>query len=499
MHRQGTIILGIDQSTSATKALLFSEDGALMHGTTVIHEQIYPQPGWVEHDAEAIWQNLLEAVKLLFAQKPEAKEAIQFVSITNQRETFVIFEKTTGNPIGNAIVWQCTRSEGVCDRLKADRIGERIKAETGLALDSYFSAPKLKWWVESDPAIAAGLQSGDYLFGTIDTYLIYRLTRGAVYATDHTNASRTMLYSLITRQWERFLCDVFGVKLECMPEIRDCDATFGETTFEGQFSAPISIQGVMGDSQAALFAQRCFSPGSVKVTFGTGSSMLYNIGPELVFSKNGIVTALASVVEETPSYCFEGIIRFSSAIMDWMQKQLGLFENIREADKLAEAIADSAGVIVVPAFTGLGAPYWNARAKAAIVGMTAHSGKSHIIRAGFEAMAFQVREVLEMMEAEVGIPCSLINVDGGPTKSPFLMQLVADILQRTIRVSSLSECSAQGAVMAGMLGAGTVKSLAELETLPRKETYYRPTSDPETTTTLFERWKTQVMLINKSQ
>ncbi len=492
------MILGIDQSTSSTKALLFSLRGELVDSATSVHEQIYPNPGWVEHNAGEIWKNTLGAVAQLLKQKPEAKTKIEFISITNQRETFVIFEKTTGNPVGNAIVWQCTRSEGVCDRLKADPVGERIKAETGLELDSYFSAPKLKWWVESDPEIAAGLQSGDYLFGTIDTYLVYRLTGGAVYATDHTNASRTMLYSLKNRRWEGLLCDVFGAKLECMPEIRDCDAAFGETTFEGLLSAPVRIQGIMGDSQAALFAQRCFTPGSTKVTFGTGSSMLYNIGPELVFSNNGVVTALAAAVDQSPSYCFEGIIRFSSAIMDWMQKQLGLFENIQEADQLAEAIADSAGVCVVPAFTGLGAPYWNARAKAAIVGLTAHSGKAHIIRAGFEAMAFQVREVLEMMEAEVGIPCSLINVDGGPTKSPFLMQLVADILQRRICVSSLSECSAQGAVMAGMLGSGTVQSLADLEQLPRKEIYYNPTGDPETIATLFERWKTQVMLINKS-
>jgi len=485
-------ILAIDQSTSSSKALLFTREGQRVDSVSVSHEQIYPQPGWVEHDAEMIWKNTLTAVQQLMLRHPGQNNTLAWVSITNQRETFVVFEKGSGKPVGHAIVWQCTRSQAVCERLKTSPEGARIKAETGLELDSYFSAPKLKWWIGQDPKIGQKLRHGEYLFGTIDTYLIYRMTRGAVYATDPTNASRTMLYSLKQRCWEPFLCEAFDVAAANLPEIRDCDSCFGETDFEGILPSPIPIIGVMGDSQAALFAQRCFEPGSTKVTLGTGSSLLYNIGEDLVYSKNGVVTALASVVNQRPCFCFEGIIRFSSAIMDWLQHQMGLFASIREADAIAEATQDSAGVYLVPAFSGLGAPYWDAGARAAIVGLTAHSTRAHIIRAGFEAMVFQVRDVLEMMETEVGIPCSILNVDGGPTKSTFLMQLLADCLQRPICVASLSECSALGAVMAGMLGSGGVADIDALKRLPRDEKHYQPLKNKTAVDTLYHRWKLEV-------
>ena len=485
-------ILGIDQSTSSTKALLFDETCAVLDKEAVSHEQIYPKPGWVEHDAQSIWENTLQACKQLLDKHPEARDSIQFISITNQRETFLLFEKEGGRPVGNAIVWQCTRSEALCESLKKESWADYVKEATGLEIDSYFSAPKLKWLIDENPELVDRLNRGDVLFGTIDTYLIYRMTEGRVYATDHTNASRTMLYNLGERKWDCFLCKHLAVDSKHLPTIMSCEDSFGLTTLGGILPKPTPIQGVMGDSQAALFAQRCFTKGSTKVTLGTGSSLLYNIGPEQIVSSNGVVTTLAAVVQQKPTYCFEGIIRFSSATMDWLQKQLGLFNNIKEADELAESVGESAGVFLVPAFTGLGAPYWNSNVRAAILGLTAHSNRAHIIRAGFESMAFQVRDVLEMMESEVGYKCDKLNIDGGPTKSPFLMQLIADILQRPISISKVSECSAMGSVMLGMLGSGIAKSLEDLCELPRDEIEYRPQKTPAQINDLYSKWKEKV-------
>jgi glycerol kinase len=354
----------------------------------------------------------------------------------------------------------------------------------------------LRWLLESDEALAERVSSGEVCFGTIDTYLIHRMTGGRVYATDHTNASRTMLYNLSTRTWDPLLCGKFGLCETQLATILPCDAHFGETTLDGILPAPLPIIGVMGDSQAALFAQRCFTKGSAKVTLGTGSSMLYNIGSEGTFSKNGVVTTLASVIQGTPTYSFEGIIRFSSATMDWLKNQLGLFESIQEADRIAAALEDSGGVFVVPAFTGLGAPYWNPGVRAAILGLTPHSNRAHIIRAGFESMGFQVRDVLEMMELEVGARCERLHVDGGPTRSAFLMQLLADILQRPIAVSKVAECSALGAVMAGLIGSGAVPSVQTLEALPRDEITYRPVALRARMDALYEQWKSKVNQLN---
>lgn len=490
------MILSIDQSTSSTKALLFSQNGELLDISSRSHRQIYPQPGWVEHDADEIWDNTLSVVRILLEKHPANRELIQFVSITNQRETFVVFDKGTGKPVGNALVWQCTRSIDFCERLKSSDVGNHIKAESGLEIDPYFPASKLMWWMAHDSMLAARLESGEYLWGTIDTYLIYRMTNGIVYATDPTNASRTMLYSLKSREWDVSLCRVFGVNIERLPEIRNCDAVFGETTFEGVFNKPIPIKGVIGDSQAAMFAHYCLSPGSAKVTLGTGSSIVYSTGKNLKISMGGPISALVAIVDRSAIYGLEGIVKYSSAIMDWLQHQLGLFDEIKEADELAKTVGGSDGVYIVPAFGGLGAPYWNASAKAAIVGLTTYTGKAQVIRAGFEAMAFQVRQVLEMIESEVCHNCSLISFDGGPTKSSFLMQLMADVLQREIRVSNVSECSALGAVMAGMFGSGLVDSLQALSQLPHGVSGYKPNKDNQNYTILFDEWKRQVGNIN---
>ncbi len=484
--------IAIDQSTSSTKVLLINNETTVVDKETLPHKQHYPQAGWVEHDCNEIWQNLLAACATLIDRYQDCISDIEFVSITNQRETFVVFESETGKPVKHATVWQCNRGESVCEKFRNSPEAEQFKSISGLEIDTYFSGPKLKWLTDNDESIKQGLTSGQYRFGNIDTYLIYRLTRGEVYATDHTNASRTFLYDLRKRSWSPWLCEKFGISHGGLPDIRECDGYYGSTDFEGILPKCIPIHGVMGDSQAALFAQRCFDPGEIKVTLGTGSSMLYNIGNEAIDSQNGLVTSLASVTKSNATYCFEGIIRFSSATLDWLQKQLNLFEDILEAEAMATDVEDSAGVYLVPAFSGLGVPHWNAHCKAAIVGLTAHSDKRHIILAAFESMGWQIREAIELMEAETDSQSVCLNVDGGPSKSSFLMQLTADILQRDIEVNQVSECSAVGACMAGLLGTGLVGSIEDLKKLPRKTARYSPCKSEDVISKNYSMWKRAV-------
>jgi glycerol kinase len=490
--------LALDQSTSSTKVLIYDRSGSMMDQESIKHAQIYPAPGWVEHDAEEIWQNLRKGVSNLLQRNPDITGFIDFVSITNQRETFVLFEKSTGKPVHHALVWMCTRSESICQRLKATPEGKLIKAHTGLEVDPYFSATKLKWIFDNKPESKAKVLSGEVLFGTIDTYLIYRMTQGAIYATDHTNASRTMFYNVDTRTWDKEVCSIFEMPVERLPLILDCNASYGPTTFDGILHTPLWIFGVMGDSQAALFAQRCFEIGSSKVTLGTGSSLLYNIGPKNLHSKNGIVTTLASVIKGIPTYSFEGVIRFSSGTMDWLKDQLGLFDDILEAEELANSIPDTEGVYLVPAFSGLGAPYWIADARAAVVGLTTQSDRRHIIRAGFESMGYQVKDVLDLLETESDQSCEILNVDGAPSSSPFLMQMLADFLQKPIRVSLTKNCSAFGAMLAGMLGAGIHDSLEDLQQIPSPHHHYKPTADPEVTTKKYQGWRKAVRAVKKN-
>ena len=489
--------LALDQSTSSTKVLIYNRSGAMLDQESIKHRQIYPAPGWVEHDVEEIWQNLKKAIQILLQRNPEIIESIDFVSITNQRETFVLFEKITGKPVHNALVWMCTRSESICRELKATPEGDLIKSVTGLEIDPYFSATKLKWLLDNKPELKAKVLSGEVLFGTMDTYLIYRMTQGSIYSTDHTNASRTMLYNIETRSWDEEVCRIFGIPVERLPRILDCNASYGPTTFDGVLDSPLSIFGVMGDSQAALFAQRCFEVGSSKVTLGTGSSLLYNIGGKSIRSENGIVTTLASVINGVPTYSFEGVIRFSSGTMDWLKDQLHLFEDIMEAETLADSIQDTDGVYLVPAFSGLGAPHWVAEARAAVVGLTTQSDHKHIIRAGFEAMAYQVKDVLNLLESESKQSCGTLNIDGGPSSSPFLMQMLADILQKPIHVSLTRNCSASGAMLAGMLGAGIYHSTKDLQNIPSPHDLYEPVADAETITRKYEGWKKAVLSVTR--
>lgn len=489
------LFLAIDQSTSATKALLFSADGSLLDQEILSHRQIYPRAGWVEHDAEEIFSNTLKVTSDLMKRHSEQMSNLLALSITNQRETFVIFDRETGKPLYNAIVWQCRRGADLCKQL-VDAGNETLVHElTGLKIDTYFPASKLRWLVDANPDLHARLKDGSALFGTIDTYLIYRLTGGNVYATDHTNASRTLFFDIGKLEWSQELCNVFGLEFGTLPEVRESAAWYGDTDLAGCLSRRIPICGVMGDSQAALFAQRCFAPGSAKATFGTGSSILLNIGHEKRLSESGTVTALAWVLDGQPTYAFEGIINFTGATISWLRDQLQLIESPAETETLAQSVSDSDGVYFIPAFVGLSAPYWRADARAAILGMTPSTTRAHVVRAALESIGYIVTDVLKAMGEDAGVNLSMVHADGGAVRNAFLMQFVADMNQLKVRAAQTPELSALGAVFSGGLGLKHYASLEDLQNLPAGYEEYQSSISPARASELFAGWQSAVQQV----
>jgi len=487
-----SLIFAIDQSTSATKAILFNARGKVLDKASRNHRQIYPQPGWVEHDAEEIWRNVLAVVREITRRNRPKMLQLAGLSITNQRETVLVFDRKTGRPLHHALVWQDRRGDSICARLVKQGYEKFVRAKTGLKIDTYFSASKIRWLIENQPGLAARLKKGDAVIGTIDTYLIHRLTGGKVFATDSTNASRTLLFDIGKLCWDTKLCKMFKVPMRALPEVRESAAHFGKTNADGILPKYVPIVGVMGDSQASLFAQRCYQPGTAKATFGTGTSVLLNIGGKFRPSKKGAVTALAWVHHGKPTYAFEGIINFSAASIEWLKNQLGLIRDSSEVEKLATSVADNGGVYLVPAFAGLSAPYWSPQARAAIIGMTAHTGKAHVVRAALEAIAYQIRDVLDMMRADANTKLLSLHADGGPTQNKFLMQFTADLTQIEIKTADVAESSAWGATMNGLLTLGVYKSLDELAKLPRKQKIFHPAMKPAAAKQLHDGWQAAV-------
>jgi glycerol kinase len=495
MNHTSGLFLALDQSTSATKALLFSTDGSLLDQEVLAHQQIYPRASWVEHDAEEIFSNTLKVASALLQRNPEQWDSLLALSITNQRETFVIFDRETGQPLQNAIVWQCRRGADFCNQLVAAGNENLVHELTGLKIDTYFPASKLRWLLDERPDLRARLKDGSALFGTIDTYLIYRLTGGEVYATDHTNASRTLFYDIGKLAWSQELCEVFGLEFGELPEVRESAAWYGDTDLAGCLNRRLPIYGVMGDSQAALFAQRCFAPGSAKVTFGTGSSILLNIGHEKHLSESGTLTALGWVLNGQPTYAFEGIINFTGATIAWLRDQLQLIANPAETETLAQSVSDSDGVYFIPAFVGLSAPYWRADARAAILGMTPSTTRAHVVRAALESIGYIVTDVLRAMGEESGVNLSLIHADGGAVRNAFLMQFVADLNRLTVRAAETPELSALGAVFSGGLGLKIYANLDNLQQIPAGFVEYHPKLDLSRADNLFTGWQTAVQQV----
>lgn len=444
----GKTVLAIDQSTSGTKALLFDQEGTLLGRRDLPHEQKINSQGWVSHDPLEIYKNTIQATARLLEETGVDRESIGTLGISNQRETALIWDRDTGLPVADAVVWQCARAADTCQRL-ADR-GGAIRERTGLNLSPYFPAAKWAWLLENTP----NLTGKTLCAGTIDAWLVYKLTGGKVFATDYSNASRTQLFNLHTLSWDPEVCGWFGVDPAMLPQVRFSDGDFGQTDLEGLLPHPVPIRGVLGDSHGALFGQGCLTPGMVKATYGTGSSVMMQIGERPVFSKKGVVTSLAWAMDGKIQYVLEGNINYTGAVTKWVVDSLGLLSSSKEAGPVARSADPADTTYLVPAFTGLGAPYWDSDARAMFYGMGRTTGRAELVRAAEECIAYQIADVLELMEQEANVKVQELRVDGGPTKDAFLMQFQSDILDIPVAAPKREELSAMGAAFCAGIAVG---------------------------------------------
>jgi len=489
MHKY---ILAIDQSTSATKAMIFGHTMKIIARANVAHAQYYPQPGWVEHNPEEIYLNTLEAIRKVIAEASADPAEIAAIAITNQRETVVVWDKTTGKPVHNAVVWQCNRGAERCNQLKAGGWEERIREKTGLVVDPYFSATGILWILENVEGCRQKADDGDLLFGTIDCWLIWKLTHGQVHATDYTNACRTMLFNINTLKWDEEIMAELGIPLSMAPKVCFADDNFGKTTAAGILPRSIPVTGVLGDSHAALFGQNCFSAGTGKATYGTGSSIMMNIGSQPMKSPEGLVTSVGFALREKISFVYEGNIHCTGATIEWLKEELEFIRSSQETEAIALSVPDTGGVYLVPAFAGLGAPYWDTNARALICGMTRGTRKAHIVRAALEAIAYQVKDLIDLMTSEAGIPLKELRVDGGPVRNKFLMQFQADVLKATINRSPVEEASALGVALIAAYSLGWLKFPEDMVALRAGNDRITGKMEPEKVEVLYSGWKKAV-------
>lgn len=492
-------ILSIDQSTSATKAVLFDFKANFINRADTGHKQIYPEPGWIEHNPEEIFDNTLKVIKKVIEHSDIESGSIKCLSITNQRETVIVWDKSTGRPVSNAVVWQCLRGEEKCNELKSDGFEDMIRKKTGLIIDPYFSASGLHWILNSNKDIRHRAEHGELLAGTVDSWLIWNLTGGKVHATDYSNASRTLLFNIHTLKWDEEICGLFDVPVNMLPEVKYADDIFGYSTAEGIFKKEIPISGVLGDSHAALFGQRCFHKGLSKVTYGTGSSVMMNIGENTIEAPEGLVTSVGYGIKSKTDYVFEGNVHSTGATIKWMVDNLKIMDNSAESEELAKSVESTDGVYFVPAFAGLGAPYWDNKVRATILGIGIGTGKAHIVRAGLESIAYQVKDLLDLMADKAGVKLTEIRVDGGPTRNNFLMQFQADMLGASITISDIEEASALGVALAGGTGTGIWKDLKQLEELYTSREKITPLMPEEKQSFLYEGWQKAIALTRSNK
>lgn len=490
-------IISVDQSTSATKAVLFNEHCQLVNRVNLAHKQYYPQPGWVEHDAEEIYHNTVEVIRQVVEQS-KGDNASYSLAITNQRETVVVWNKFTGNPIYHAIVWQCQRGAEICNQLKEQGYTTLFQEKTGLLIDPYFAASGAKWILDHVEGAREAAEKGDLLMGTIDSWLIWKLTKGAVHATDYTNASRTLLFNIHTLDWDDELLELFTIPRNMTAKPLPCDAIYGETTVEGIFEAPITIAGVLGDSHGALTGQMCFESGMGKATYGTGSSVMVNIGETAVKAPEGLVTSVGFAAEGKVFYAFEGNIHCTGATIKWMTDKLRLIESPAVIEQLALSVPDNGGVYLVPAFAGLGAPWWNPNAKAMICGMTLATETGHVCRAALEAIAYQVKDLIDLMTGQANIALKELRVDGGPTRNNYLMQFQADMLDACINRSDIEEASAMGAVIMNGLARKVWENMDEVAKLRTSDNRITPGMNPIEREKLYAGWMNAIRTVNKN-
>lgn len=485
-------ILAIDQSTSATKVMLFDSQANLVNRVSKAHEQYYPSEGFVEHDAEEIFSNTVAVMQEVLNQTNVNTSDVSAISITNQRETSLIWDRTTGKPIANATVWQCQRGKDYCKKLNEQGYGPTIRQKTGLLVDPYFSASKLRWLINNVDGAKELAQRGDLLLGTIDSWLLWKLTNGKVHATDYSNACRTMLFNINTLKWDEELIELFDLYPSMFPEVRFSDQIFGYTDPLIVFDQPVAIAGLLGDSHAALFGQNCFEPGMAKATYGTGSSIMMNIGNDPISAPTGLVTSVGFGRAGKIDYVFEGNIHCTGDTINWLVNDAEMISNSAESEKLALSVKDSNQVYFVPSFVGLGAPYWDNQARACISGMARNTKKAHIVRAALESIAYQIKDLIDLMVENASIPFREMRVDGGPTRNNFLMQFQSDMLQQVVVRSNIEEISALGAAFMAGLACGFWKDLDEIKSLRKVDKSFAPDMSTEEIEKLYSGWKVAV-------
>lgn len=485
----GKYILSVDQSTQGTKALLFDDKGCLLCRTDKPHRQIINDKGWVEHDLNEIYSNTLQVVKDLVAKSGIDKNEISALGISNQRETSACWSRKTGEPLYNAIVWQCSRGAAICEELERQGYAETVYRKTGIKLSPYFPAAKLAWIFRNVAGVSERSKAGEIAVGTIDSWLVYKLTNGERHQTDYSNASRTQLFNINSLEWDGDLLKIFGLDKSCMAEVTDSDGNFGETDFGGWLDKKIPICGVLGDSHGALFGQGCLDTGMIKATYGTGSSIMMNTGDKPVFSDAGIVTSLAWKIGGKVNYVLEGNINYTGAVITWLKDGLKIISSPGETEELARNANKNDKTYLVPAFSGLGAPYWDSHASACITGMTRSTGKNEIVKAALDCIVYQITDIVEAMRSSSGIIISGLRVDGGPTRNKYLMQFQSDMLNIPVRVPDAEELSGIGAaycagISSGLYGDNVFGNL--------KRVLYEPDMAEDERKILYDGWKNAV-------
>jgi glycerol kinase len=480
-------ILALDQGTTSSRAILFDADSTAVASAQQEFTQHYPQPGWVEHDAEEIWETQLSVAREAIAKAGLTWREIAAIGITNQRETTVLWDRVTGRPAAPAIVWQCRRTAGLCEDLRTAGWHQPVREKTGLVLDAYFSGTKVKWLLDADPTLRAKAERGDLLFGTVDSWLLWRLTGGRIHATDYSNASRTLLYNIYELGWDSEILAAMQIPTAMLPEVRPSSGNFGETAPE-LFGGSIPIMGIAGDQQAALFGQACFEPGMAKNTYGTGCFLLMNTGEKPVANDDGLLTTIAWGIDGRVTYALEGSVFVAGAAVQWLRDELGIIRSADETEGLAKGIANTGGVYLVPAFVGLGAPYWDPYARGTLVGLTRGSGRAQIARAALEAIAYQSRGVLDAMSGSTALSLAALRVDGGAARNDFLMQFQADILDRQVQRPGNVETTAMGAAYLAGLAAGVWSGQDELSARWKAERTFSPSMAEQDRAECYDGW-----------
>ncbi|MFJ7667677.1 glycerol kinase GlpK [Lysinibacillus sp. NPDC097195] len=488
----GQFILAIDQGTTSSRAILFDQQGEIVHVAQKEFQQYFPQAGWVEHNANEIWGSVLAVIAAVLTESSFEASEVHAIGITNQRETTVVWDKHTGQPIYNAIVWQSRQTQDIVSALKEQGHEKLVQQKTGLRLDSYFSASKIKWILDNVEGARHKAENGDLLFGTIDSWIVWRLSKGQAHITDYSNAARTLLYNIHELKWDAELCDLFQIPMSMLPEVRNSSEIYTTTSPSIFFGEEIPIAGIAGDQQAALFGQTCFTKGMAKNTYGTGCFMLLNTGEQAVNSENGLLTTIAWGINGTVTYALEGSVFVAGSAIQWLRDGLRMIRTAQESERYASKVADTDGVYVVPAFVGLGTPYWDTDARGAIFGLTRGTSKEHFIRATLESLAYQTKDVLDAMEEAAGTPIEVLRVDGGAVSNALLMQFQSDMLQLQVELAKLNESTALGAAYLAGLATNFWPNQEALTALRVNGQSYQPKMTIEQSANLYAGWQRAV-------